>query len=92
MVLKGLKKHASYRAERSLRPVQKLEELAEGLAEWIRWRGVFVCLFVCLELQCDKVSGTYGDRGLHQTWRYISDSLLAYSLKMTPANKPCATL
>ena len=38
------------------------------------------------------VSQRVRNTGLHHGWRYISDSLLAYSLRVTPANKPCTAL
>jgi hypothetical protein len=70
--------------------VQDVAELADGStgcgegAEW--W------VFIWLELQCEKVSCTYGHKKtLDQTGHChcISDSLLAYRLKIPPAKK-CA--
>ena len=43
-------------------------------------------MFFCLELQRDKVDRTYGggEKTLEQTLRFVSDSLLAYRLKIPP--------
>jgi hypothetical protein len=55
-------------------------------AYWASWIGEG-WVFICLELQFDKVYCTYGSgkKALDQTWRCISDSLLAYRLKVLPA-------
>jgi len=42
-------------------------------------------VFLCLELHCDKVNCTYGEKTLDQIWCRISDSLLGYRLKIPPA-------
>ena len=60
---------------------------AGGRAFWL-WSGKG-WVFICSELQCDKVSSTYrgGETTLDQTWRCrcISDLLLANRLKITRA-------
>jgi hypothetical protein len=59
-----------------------------------RWRhGSAECSVVarggcCLGLQCDKVNRTYGEDQT-RCWRCVSDSLLAYRLRIPPAkNRP----
>ena len=59
---------------------------AGGRAYSVWWSGVR-WVFIYLELQCDMAKCIYGgeEETLDQTWRWISDSLLAYRLKIPPA-------
>jgi len=64
-----------------------------GRAYWALWNGDG-WVFICLELQFDKVYCTYrsGKKTLDQTWRCICDWLLAYRLKVPQAKTVHVTL
>jgi hypothetical protein len=69
---------------------------AGGRGYWV-WKGGEEWVFICLELQCDKVSCILRRRreGLNQTRRRScsNDSLLAYCLKIPPIkNHACIVL
>ena len=57
---------------------------AGGRAYWLPWRGEG-WMFICLALHCDKVNWTYREKILDLTWCCISDSLVAYRMKIPPA-------
>ena len=67
--------------------------LAGGQAYWVLWGGEG-WMFICLELQFDKVSCTFGGRDKdwmkHDTF-CTNDLLLTYCLKFSPAKNHAQT-